>query len=151
MRLRLPATLLVLAALAACAPPPPPAEEAALPLSSIAGKAWVLKGWDVQEPAPAAPVVDLQLVDGSFAGSAGCNRYSAPVAETGEAGRVALGPAIATRMACEEPAMQVEARFLDLLGRVTGFGLVGGELALDYVKDGAAGSLLFAPAPGAGG
>ena len=150
MRLRLLAPLLVLAALAACKAPAPPVEETALPLSAVAGRTWVLKGWDVQEPAPAEPVVDLQLVDGSFAGSAGCNRYSAPVSETGEAGRIALGPAIATRMACAEPSMNVEAKFLDLLGRVTGFGLVGEELALDYDKDGVAGSLVFAPAPAGG-
>jgi heat shock protein HslJ len=147
MRLRRLAPLLALVIAAACKAPAPPQEEAALSLDAIAGRTWVLTAWDVGEPSPAEPVVDLQLVDGHLAGSDGCNHYSAPVTQQDEAGRIALGPVIATRMACAEQPMAVEARFLDLLGRVTGFGLVGEELALDYEKDGAAGSLMFAPAP----
>lgn len=54
--------------------------------------------------------------DGRVAGRGGCNRYSGSYAPTGDGLRI--GPVAMTRMACPDPAMAVEGRFADALGRV---------------------------------
>jgi heat shock protein HslJ len=46
-------------------------------------------------------------------------------------------------MACPEPAMAVEARFLQQLAGVNKFGFMIGQLALSYEIDGNHGVMLF--------
>jgi heat shock protein HslJ len=111
---------------------------------ALAGEEWVLRAWNVGEPAPEEPEVTLVFEDGRFAGSSGCNRYSAAVTVGGKPGDVALGPAVGTRMACPEPVMSVEARFLAELPRVHELSLLGDQLALSHEQDGAPRSLIFA-------
>lgn len=59
--------------------------------------------------------VTATLEDGMLAGSAGCNRYSAPV--TVDGADVAIGPAASTRMFCAEPesVMDQEQAYLAAL------------------------------------
>ena len=59
--------------------------------------------------------------DGSLSGNGGCNRYRASYEIAGDGG-LAIGPAVATRMACAEQALnQQETRFLALLDRADRF------------------------------
>ncbi len=61
-------------------------------------------------------------------GTAGCNRYFARVELSGESLR--FEDAGATRMACQEPAMGQEQRFLAALEAVRSYRLVADELRL---------------------
>lgn len=56
--------------------------------------------------------------DGRASGNSGCNRFTGPFRLTGEG--LSFGPLATTRMACPPPQMQVEQRFLQLIGKVTG-------------------------------
>ncbi|WP_376695625.1 META domain-containing protein [Wenzhouxiangella sp. EGI_FJ10305] len=62
-------------------------------------------------------------------GRAACNRFTADYELGGEG--LSISPAASTRMACREPRMQLESRFLDLLGSVRRFNIgADGELVL---------------------
>ena len=112
-------------------------------LDSIAGIEWVLRAWNGDEPAPASPAVTLMFENGKFVGRSGCNRYSSTVKEGPASGSIKVGPTISTRMACPEPAMAIENRFLKQLEAVTKFDLSSDKLALSYELDGAAEVMLF--------
>jgi heat shock protein HslJ len=118
-----------------------------LSLETLAGTEWVLRAWDWSEPAPAVPEVTLQFRDGRFAGTSGCNRYSAAATAGNAPGDLTLGPAAGTRMACPEPQMAMESRFLAQLPRVQKFGFMAGELVLHFEKDGGTGTMFFAGRP----
>lgn len=114
-----------------------------LSLDTIGGTEWVLHSWAIKEPAPPDPEVTLVYKDGRFAGTSGCNRYSAPVREGNMPGEVSVGPAATTKMACGDVAASVEERFLRALGGVRKFGFRTGELALSYEKEGSSEVMLF--------
>jgi len=116
-----------------------------LAMASINGSAWVLSRFGLGEAAPATPAVTLEVKDGTFTGSGGCNRYGAPVTEGGQPGEITVGPIRATRMACPGEAMAIETRYLAALERVTKFGFLSGELVL---TTSAGESLFFTPASG---
>jgi heat shock protein HslJ len=115
-----------------------------LSLDTLAGTQWVLRAWDLEEPAPAEPEVTLAYLDGRLAGTSGCNRYTASAKAGATPGDLTVGPAAGTRMACPEPQSAVEAQFLKQLGGAKKFGFLLGRLALSYEKDGGAyGTMLF--------
>ncbi len=114
-----------------------------LSLETLTGTEWALRGWGADEGAPAEPEVTLRFEAGKFVGSAGCNRYVATATEGGMPGEVSVGPVASTKMACPEPAMAVESRFLDQLGRVKRFGFLAGQMALLYEKDGVSSVMVF--------
>lgn len=73
--------------------------------------------------------VTLAFEEGRVAGTAGCNRYFAAVTLGGEG--LSFGPAGSTMMACPDPLMQQERKFLDALARVDGFDIdAAGTLVL---------------------
>jgi len=148
--------VIALAALAGCqssgdrsSPATPPAgtvagDSVSRPeLQAIAGTDWILERWSEAEPAPGDVEVTLRLVDGRFAGSSGCNNYFCTVAAGDAPGALVVGPPAGTRMACPEPAMGVEDRFLQRLGAVKSFRFLEGRLGLVYELDGESGMLLF--------
>ena len=120
-RLRLFA-MAVLATLTACTAPiaGTPAPSVTLP-----GTTWVvthISGTAVQTDAPPT----MSFKDGQVSGSTGCNRYFGPVTITGS--KVSIGQVGSTQMACEQPLMDQEQRFLTALASVataqsTGTGL----------------------------
>lgn len=112
-------------------------------LETIAGTEWVLRSWNLNDAAPAAPEVTLTMKDGKFVGSAGCNRYFAAVKPGAMPGDVTIGPIGATRMACPQERMTVESRFLKQLAAVKKFGFLAGQLALSYEADGVSGVMSF--------
>jgi heat shock protein HslJ len=104
----------------------------------LAGKEWVLRAWKRGEPAPDQPEVTLRYEAGRFAGRSGCNRYSTAVTAGDGPGDVTIAPVVVTRMACAEPQMAVEARFVKQLEAVKKFGFGLGQLALSYPLEGPA-------------
>jgi heat shock protein HslJ len=112
---------------------------------ALAGTEWVLRRWAWQEPAPGEPAVTLRFADGRFAGSAGCNSYTASVQAGKQPGDISLGPAAATRKTCPEPTMGIESRFLSALGAVEQFSFRDGRLVLTYRPENK--GLLFERAP----
>lgn len=64
--------------------------------------------------------VTLTFADGRMAGQASCNRYNASYDNLGM-GRIEIGDAAVTRMACAPALMNQEAAFLELLGAVDGY------------------------------
>ena len=59
------------------------------------------------------------MIAGNASGSTSCNRYSAPYRLAGEG--LTFGPAVSTKMACPQPVMDQEIRFLRLLSRIARF------------------------------
>ncbi len=120
-----------------------------LSLDILAGTEWVLRAWDRDQPAPAAPEVTLAYQDGRFAGGSGCNRYTAAAKAGDQPGDLSVGPAAGTRMACPEHESAVETRFLTQLGAARKFGFLLGRLALTYQRpDGGVGTMVFDERPG---
>lgn len=60
-------------------------------------------------------------------GNAGCNRYSGPYTLSGTS--LSFGPAISTKMACNE-GMDVETAYLSMLPNVTSFAATDSSLVL---------------------
>jgi heat shock protein HslJ len=109
-------------------------------IGTLAAVEWMLVSIDGQ-PVPAGlkpPVVHFEI--NSVRGSAGCNRFTAPVKETAP-GELAIGPAAATKMACPPAEMELEQKFLALFEKASRYTFVAGQLALTG-KDGT-GTLLF--------
>jgi heat shock protein HslJ len=127
------------------APVGPPRTTGRLLLQTLAGTEWVLRSWDLDEPALAGIEVTLAYQQGAFGGTSGCNRYTAAAAAGGDVpGSVTVSPPAATRMACPERPSAVEARFLKQLGGAKTFGFLLGRLALSYEREGGGqGTMLF--------
>jgi heat shock protein HslJ len=74
------------------------------------------------EPVPDDVSVTLEFLEqGRVAGSSGCNRMMGSYTLTGEG--LSFGALAGTMMACPEPQMQIEKRFLDHLQQVVRFDL----------------------------
>lgn len=87
---------------------------------------WVLETLGGEMPAYQAT---LSYREGSFAGTTGCNSYSAPVTLDGDA--LTLAPIITTEMACAQPgAMEQETRFLSALASAARYALDGDQLTI---------------------
>ncbi len=114
-----------------------------LTLETIGNMEWVLRSWDLREPAPKQPAVTLIFKDGRFTGSSGCNNYFAPAKEGTMPGDVEVGPVGATRKSCPNKEMAVERRFLDQLARVKKFSFLVTQLALTWEKEGVWKTMLF--------
>jgi heat shock protein HslJ len=112
-----------------------------LGVSLLTTNEWQLVSID-GEPLPKdakPPVIHFER-DG-VRGFAGCNRFTAKVTDEAP-GRLRIGPAAATKMACPDGAMQLESRFLEALQKSTGYGFVAGQLALTRPGE-PGGTLLF--------
>jgi heat shock protein HslJ len=118
-------------------------EPSRLSLAILADTEWVLRSWSSGEPAPEEPAVTLTYAEGQLAGHAGCNRYFASAQDGDMPGEIIIGPVGATKMACPDPQMAVENRFLAQLAGVTKYGFVVGRLALSYEVEGQYGTMFF--------
>jgi heat shock protein HslJ len=119
------------------------AKPARLTLETIGDTEWVLRSWELKEPAPKQPTITLMFKDGRFVGSSGCNNYFAPAKEGTMPGDVEVGPVGTTRKSCPDNEMAVERRFLDELARVRKFGFFVTQLALTWEKAGVWKTMLF--------
>lgn len=119
------AWLALLVELAACTPATPRIDP--LP-QNLVGTSWRAETITGLAAAPnVASTLSFTSPD-RIAGSAGCNRYSGPVAIVG--GELRLGPLIATRMACPPESMGQERRFVTALEQGRRFEIDGDRLSL---------------------
>ncbi|HET7204500.1 MAG TPA: META domain-containing protein [Steroidobacteraceae bacterium] len=110
----------------------------------LAATDWMLVEMDGQ-PLPQGLMPPTALIQyGKITGFAGCNRYTGPLAEP-EAGKLDVGEVAATKKACEGPANDLEARFLERLGKVDAYTFQAGRLVLSGppLAQGAPATLVF--------
>ncbi|MBI1186597.1 MAG: META domain-containing protein [Alphaproteobacteria bacterium] len=88
--------------------------------------AWRLAAIDGAAPPP-APAPTITFEGERVAGFAGCNRYFAGIEQDPNVARYFTGIG-ATRMACADPAMALESRFLARLGETMSVRVVDGAL-----------------------
>ncbi len=93
----------------------------ALAADRLAGSEWGMEGKD-------KPYIQFGS-DGRVSGNSGCNRFTGGY-EAAEDGSIKIGPLAATRMACPEPEMAAEAKFLAMLDAVRRFERDGIRLSL---------------------
>jgi heat shock protein HslJ len=75
--------------------------------------------------------IDLTITEESISGNAGCNSYNGSVELDIDNSTMTVGPdVVSTMMACEEPIMAQEQKYLDVLTRVTSFEVAPDELIL---------------------
>ena len=116
-----------------------------LSLATVAGTEWVLTHFNRNETILEGAEVTLAFEHDRISGKSACNRYSAGV-EQGEApGKLKIGLAMGTRMACPGELMDLESKYLDALSRVTGFSFLAGKLVLNWEKDGNWSTMIFMP------
>ena len=99
---------------------------------SLEGPNWrltsITSDGTVSSPLAGTAVNALFAADGSVAGSAGCNRYSAPFTTSGSS--LTFGPLATTKMMCPEDVMTQEQAFLTAMGEVSGYTIAGATLTL---------------------
>lgn len=86
------------------------------PMSLLVGGDWAVASIDGEPTGERPPTLQF-LPEGRAAGFAGCNRWTGGVVLSGEG--VSFTQTATTMMACPEPAMAAERRFLDVLSRTT--------------------------------
>ena len=119
-------TLVAALALAGCAAHPPPG---AVP--KLTGTAWRLVDLS-GAPALSEPAATISFLEGGrVAGRGSCNQYSGSAAVSGDS--ITMGPLASTKMACPEPIMGQEQRFLEALGNATRYAIDGSTLSI-WVK-----------------
>lgn len=118
-------------------PDTPPAADSATPSetatspSGVTDREWVLVQLG-NNPSPQGnggkPVtLTLASAEGRASGNAGCNGYSGPFTLSGD--QLSFGPAISTKMACEQ-GMDVETAFLSMLNDVRTYQTTDSSLTL---------------------
>ncbi|UCE89538.1 MAG: META domain-containing protein [Pseudomonadota bacterium] len=100
---------------------------------------------DRNDAVPDDVTVSVTFSDGKISGAAGCNRYFGAV-KGKDPYDLSVGPVGATRMACPEPVMAIEDRFLRALEGVRQFGFLMGKVALTWEVGQVMGTMLLAPA-----
>lgn len=101
------------------------------PSSLLIGQPWMVTEIGGVPASQQQPTMTFTLA-GQVSGTTSCNRYSAPYRLGGEG--LSFGPAISTKMACQQPLMEQETRFLQLIARVARFEITA-EKALRLVAD----------------
>ncbi len=104
------------------------AEEQAMDTQGLTGVTWIARsiaGESVAEGVKSTLILDK---DGKIAGSGGCNRYFGGAETSGDA--LEIGPLGSTRMACPEPKMGQETRFMRALQSAKTFRIDNGTLVL---------------------
>jgi heat shock protein HslJ len=95
---------------------------------SLAGTSWIARDIDGRGVVDGVASTLTFERDGRLAGRAACNRYFGTARSSGD--RLELKPQGTTRMACPQPVMEQETRFLAALAATAGFRWEGGTLLL---------------------
>ena len=115
-------------------------------LDDLMGTSWVLTDFNLNnDPVQGDTAITAAFADGNVSGSAGCNNYNAAVSsDSGQT--LTIGPSMSTMMACEEPAMSQETKYLAALQGARQWSYYLGNLAITYqTDDGGIGTLVYAP------
>ena len=96
----------------------------------ITGKVWVLDRLNGAAPVPNTIITAEFTEDGQVGGSAGCNSYSGPYTVSGSSIEFKQ-PMASTMMACEEPVMEQETAYFQVLAAAKSFAVKGDQLTLN--------------------
>jgi len=100
-----------------------------LSINLLAATDWMLVEMDGQPLAQGAMPPTTLIQYGKAAGFAGCNRYTGPITESSP-GAIKLGELAVTRKACDGPASEIEAAFLERMRGATSYSFQAGRLLL---------------------
>ena len=105
----------------------------AAPADPLSGTSWTATGINNGNQAvvslAAGTTITAQFgADGQLSGNGGCNDYTAQFSAA--KGTIAIGPAAATRKACEQPVMDQEAQYFTALGKADTYEIQGTTLTL---------------------
>jgi len=115
-----------------------------LSLDDLGGHGWVLTELGREQPLPEDVEISLLFQDDRVSGSSGCNNYFAGVLAPNP-GELAFNGMGATRMACPEPMMDLERRYLSALAGASGYRFHAGRLVLTCDIDEGPQALIFTP------
>jgi heat shock protein HslJ len=116
-----------------------------LSLADLGGREWVLRELGHEQPLPEKVEISLVFQDDKVSGNSGCNNYFAGVV-TPRPGELEFNGMGATRMACPEPVMDLERRYLSALAGASGYRFLAGRLVLTCETDEGPQVLVFTPA-----
>jgi heat shock protein HslJ len=116
-----------------------PASSEALP-----GSSWIVTGYNNGKGAVVSTTAGTVLTaifgtDGVLSGNSGCNTYSASYQLDGD--KITIGPAMTTRMACDQAAMDQEQQYLAALSTAAMYRIDGNKLELRTADGALAASL----------
>ena len=115
-----------------------------LSLADLGGHEWVLIEFGPEQHLPEDVEISLLFQDDRVSGSSGCNSYFAGIMAP-NAGKLAFNGMGATRMACPEPVMDLERRYLSALAGATGYTFLTGRLVLSCETDEGPVALIYSP------
>jgi heat shock protein HslJ len=115
-----------------------------LSLADLGGHEWVLVELGRDQYLPEDVEITLLVQDERVSGSSGCNKYFAGVLAP-TAGEFAFNGMGATRMACPEPEMDLERRYLQALAGASDYRFLGGRLVLSCETDEGSVALVYRP------
>jgi heat shock protein HslJ len=115
-----------------------------LSLADLEGHEWVLCELGREQPLPEEVEINLVFQDDKVSGNSGCNNYFAGVVTPGP-GELEFNGMGATRMACPEPVMDLERRYLSALAGASGYRFYAGRLVLTCDNDEGPQALVFTP------
>lgn len=113
-----------------------------LSVTDLTGPEWVLVELGRDQPIDDGVEITLSFEDDRAAGAGGCNRYFGSV-NSEAPGELRFSGMGATRMACPEPAMDVEQRYLSTLAGASSYSFLAGRLVLGCDTDEGPVALVF--------
>ncbi len=97
---------------------------------SLEGQTWVLTQFVAEDGSTEIVQVgvDAEFDGSTVSGVSGCNQYNANYEASGN--EISFGPIAGTEMACPEPQMSVETRYLELLATIATFEVEGRAMSM---------------------
>jgi heat shock protein HslJ len=119
-----------LAGVSGCAPTPAPNSAAtAAPGAALGGGEWaVFEIGSAPVVADSKPTITFE--EGRVFGAGSCNRFMGGYTLSADGLKLEMSQMASTMMACPEPLMAQEGRYLGLLGAVTGYSVAADVLTL---------------------
>jgi heat shock protein HslJ len=115
-----------------------------LSLADLAGHEWVLIELGREQPLPEDVEISMVFQDDRVSGSSGCNTYFAGIMAP-HPGELAFNGMGATRIACPEPVMDLERRYLSALADASRYRFLAGRLVLSCDTGDGLVALIFTP------
>jgi heat shock protein HslJ len=123
--------------------------DGSLSLEVLEGPEWVFLGFGDPEPLALEQPITLLIEGARVGGFSGCNRYMGSAVPGQGPGAIEFGPLAGTMMACPEPPMEIERRYLSALQACDSFGFRAGRLVMRGTDNGTVVVLLFESRPSA--